>query len=56
VLLTKYNTGDQIKMNETGGARHLYERREVRTCFRWGHLREGDDLEDIGVEQRIILK
>jgi hypothetical protein len=31
-------------------------RREVRTEFRWGNLREGDHLEDPGVYGWMILK
>jgi hypothetical protein len=31
-------------------------RREVHTGFWWGNLREGDHLEDRGVDVRIILK
>jgi hypothetical protein len=28
---------------------------EVHTGFRWGDPREGDHLEDLGVDRRIIL-
>jgi hypothetical protein len=31
-------------------------REEVHTGFCWGDLREGDHLEDPGVDRRIILK
>jgi hypothetical protein len=31
-------------------------RGEVHTGFWWGDLREGDHLEDPGVDERIILK
>jgi hypothetical protein len=31
-------------------------RREVHTGFWWGDLSESDHLEDLGVNERIILK
>jgi hypothetical protein len=34
----------------------VWERGEVHTGFWWGNLRERDDLEDMGVNGRIILK
>jgi hypothetical protein len=35
---------------------HVWGRREVRTGFWRGNLSERDQLEDIGVDGRIILK
>jgi hypothetical protein len=35
---------------------HVWGSAEVDTRFLWGDLREGDYLEDAGVDGRIILK
>ena len=40
-----------------GGACSAYVGRgEVHTAFQWGNLREGDHLEDAGLDGRIILR
>jgi hypothetical protein len=51
VLLTKYNSGDQIKKTEMGRTCGTYGGEE-----RWGKLRVGVHLEDPGVDGRIILE
>jgi len=35
---------------------HVWVRGEVRAGFWWGNLRERDQLEDQGIDGRIILK
>jgi hypothetical protein len=35
---------------------HVWKKGEVHTGFWWKNLREGDHLEDPGVDERIILK
>jgi hypothetical protein len=34
----------------------MWGRGEVHTVFQWRNLREGDHLEDSGIDGRIILK
>jgi hypothetical protein len=46
-----------IERNEMGGACCTYGGEERRyTGFWWGNLRKRDNLEDPGIEGRIILK
>jgi len=35
---------------------HVWERSEMHTDFSWGHLKEGERLEDLGVDGTIILE
>jgi hypothetical protein len=43
-------------MNEIGGECSIYGGEEVHTGFWWGDLRERDNLEDPGLDGRIILR
>jgi hypothetical protein len=38
------------------GMWHIWETGKLHTGFRWGELRESDQLEDLGIDRRIILK
>jgi hypothetical protein len=38
------------------GMWNVGEREEVQTGFRLGNLREGDHLEGLGIDRRLILK
>ena len=51
MLLTKYDSDDQIEMNEMGGAGSAYGGGEM-----WGNLRERDHLGDPGVDGKVILR
>jgi hypothetical protein len=44
------------KENEIVVACGSWETEEVYRGFCFGHLRERDDLEDLGIEEKIILK
>jgi hypothetical protein len=55
--MTKYYSGNQIENNEMGWLYSTYGgKREMRTGFWWGDLREGDHLGEPVVDGRIILK
>jgi hypothetical protein len=45
-----------VERNEMGGECSTYGGYERYTGFWWGNLREGDYLEDQGVDGRIILR
>jgi hypothetical protein len=54
---TQFHSGDQLEKNEMGGACSTYGwRGEMHTGFWWGKLREREQLEDPGIDGRIVLK
>jgi len=55
VVLTKYYSGDRKEKNEIRRACCNMGTREVYTGFWWG-TRTEDDLEDAGIDGKIILK
>lgn len=57
VLLTKYYSGDPMKADEMGGTCGTYEeKREMRTGFWWGNVNQRDNVQDLRIGRRIILK
>jgi len=44
------------KEGDGRGMYHVWETREIQTCFLWGSLNERAHLEDLGVNRRIIFK
>jgi hypothetical protein len=53
----QYCSGDKIEKSEMGGACSTYRGDEKRIQgFWWGNLRERANLEDPGVDGRIILR
>jgi hypothetical protein len=56
-VISKYYLGDQIKNNEVDGAcGNLGDKRGAYTLLVEGALGERDQLEDLGVDGRIILR
>jgi hypothetical protein len=47
--------GKLIKVDELGVAYSTYGGRELRTTFLWGNLRHRDQLENLGVDDRMML-
>jgi hypothetical protein len=56
VLFTKYHLDDQVKKTEMGRTCGTYGERRGAYRALLGKLREGDHLEDPGVDWTIILK
>jgi len=57
VLLNNYNSGDQIKKNDMGGACGTHGEEENYTeVLGGGKLRGRDHVEDLDINLRIILK
>jgi hypothetical protein len=57
VLPITTNSGDQIKDGEMDRACNTAgRRRNIQTGLRWRKLKGNDDVEDLGVYGRLILK
>ena len=55
INLTQYCSGDKIEKNDMGAACNACGGKAY-TGFWWGNLRERDQLEDTGVDGRIIFR
>lgn len=55
LLLAKYYSGNQREELIRKGMWHIREGGEMYTEFCWGNLREGDSLEDSGVNGNITF-
>jgi hypothetical protein len=54
---TKYYKVDKVKEDTMcGGMWHIWRRAEGHTEFWWENLKERDNVENLGVDMRIILK
>jgi len=53
---TKYYSCDQIEKNEIDNACSMYGEGDEYTGLWWGKLRQGEHLEDPGVDGVIILR
>jgi len=51
---TKCYSGNLIKKIETDGTCDIWETGEVHAGFWWGDPMEGDHLEDLGLDGKII--
>ena len=56
LLITKYRSGDQKRKNGRGRLVAHMMTGGVLTGFWWGELRVRDNLEDQGIDGRIILQ
>jgi hypothetical protein len=55
-LLTKYYSGDKVKRYEMVGVVACMGVGGVCTGFWWGNLWERDDVKDLDIDRRVILK
>ena len=57
IFLTTYNSHDRIKEDEIGGECGTYEgQTKYIQGAGWGHLKEREQMGDLEVNERVILK